>query len=295
MIKVAITGLSGVIGQVLAGELSSESQIFDIYHSKKYSGNRKIFKHLKIDLLDKEVLGKVLEDIKPDVIIHMAAITHIDKCEKDKINNKNGIVWKTNVEGTDYIAKYCAKSGAFLIFLSTECVFNGEKEFFDESSVKKPINWYGVTKDEAEEVILRSKSKSAIIRSVVAYHKNDSGKTIYGKILRGLRSGEVTDSVYDQRFTPTNTYDIAKAINIVIDKRLIGIFHISSEESISPYDLAKIIARKNKVSVKLIKRKTLIEYYGSEKASLRLKNSSLRGKNTNKILGFIPNSPKDAI
>src|SRR3990167_7390806 len=127
---IAITGLNGVIGKILGEEIPATDQIVDLYHSKKYSGHAKVYKHLKLDLLKKDKISNVLKKVKPDVIIHLAAITHIDRCEKDKKNGKNGEVWKVNVEGTAEIAKYCAKHKIQLIFLSTECVFDGKQKYF---------------------------------------------------------------------------------------------------------------------------------------------------------------------
>lgn len=295
MKRIAITGLNGAIGKNLAEELNQEFSIYDLYHTKKYSGKAKIAQHVKFDLLSKNKVKNSLQKIKPDIIIHLAAITHIDNCEKDKINGKNGIVWKTNVEGTNEIAKYCVRKNVQLIFLSTECVFDGKKLFFDEKSTKSPINWYGKTKSEAEECILSLEAKAAIIRSVVAYHQNDNKETIYGKILSDLNSNKEVKSVYDQNFTPTYMDDIVKAINSVARRNLTGIFHVVPLKTTTPYDFAKLVAKRNNVPLKNVKKTTLFKYYGKEKSSLRLKNASLSGIKTNRILDFIPRNPEDAL
>lgn len=295
MYKIGITGLSGVIGQILVEELPSDLQLIDLYHEKKYIGKRKKIKSSKFDLLNTSNVDKVLEKIRPDIIIHLAAITHIDKCEKDKENGKDGIVWKTNVLGTEQIVRYCIKYKKKIIYMSTECVFDGEKEFFIEKDKKNPINWYGYTKSEAENTVIKSKINYAIIRAVVAYHRNDQGKTIYGKLLKSIKSENSVPVVYDQKFTPTFTYDIISAINIILDKDLKGIFHVAPNENISPYDMARIIAQKNDISLKKIKKVKLKNFYSSEAASLRLKNASLNALATNKKLGIKPLTPREAL
>lgn len=295
MSKIAITGLNGVIGQILAQELSPQDQIFDLYHKKKFIGTNLKIKHIKFNLLDKTQVRDVLDKINPDVIIHLAAVTHIDKCEKDKKNGEHGIVWRTNVVGTQLIAEYCAENGAHMIFLSTECVFDGKKRFFDEKSKKNPINWYGLTKDEAEEAVTISKAKAAILRSVVTYNHNDNGKTIFGKILKDLKSGKTIGAVGDQNITPTNTFDIVKAIMIISKKRLSGIYHVAPRKSITPYEMAKLIAKKYNYPTSRIKKNTLISFYGKERASLRLKNASLSGRKSEKKLNFTPLHPKEAL
>jgi dTDP-4-dehydrorhamnose reductase len=295
MKKIAVTGLSGAIGQVLAREWANQDQFFDLYHDRKYEGNELKVKHIKFDLLNLDRARKVLNKVNPDVVIHMAAITHIDRCESDRKNDRNGKVWKTNVEGTDMIAKYCAEKNVHMIFLSTECVFDGKKKFFSESSRVHPVNWYGVTKSEAEKAILFSKARGAIIRAVVAYHKNDSGKTIYGKILKDLKTKDRVEIVSDQSFTPTHTDDIIRAIKIIMEQELKGIYHVAPVKSLSPYKLAYLIAKTNNIPVNILKKVKLSSYYDPERARLRLSNASLRGEKTNRILKFVPKSPEEVL
>lgn len=295
MKKIAITGLSGVIGKVLSREISQSYHIIDLFHKKKYAGKARIKQHIHFDLLDKPKISSVLENVRPDIVIHMAAITHIDRCEMDKKMGKDGTVWKTNVEGSHEIAKYCAKYNIPMLFLSTECVFDGKKKSYNEKSKKRPINWYGVTKSEAEDLILSTGAPTSIIRSVVAYHKNDSKKTIYGKILNELKSKNEIYAVSDQLFTPTHTPDIVRAIRKLIENRLPGIYHVAPENPLSPYDLAVLIARKNKYSHKSVKKAALKSFYNPMQAALRLSNACLSGRKTNKILEFTPKHPENVL
>ncbi len=292
---VAVTGMTGVIGSILSEELSSEYFLVDLYHKAKHGKKKFVKKHIFIDLSKKRNILKALEEASPDVVVHMAAITHIDACEVDRKNGKSGIVWKVNVEGTKIVSEFCAKNKIPLIFLSTECVFDGRKEFFEENDKKKPINWYGVTKNEAEEIIFNSGAKFAVIRSVVAYHHNDKAKTIYGKILKGLKSGSKLFMVDDQLFTPTYTYDIVKAVHKVIDKNLRGVFHVAPQKNLSPYSFALLIAKKNKILSKNVIKTKLVNFYGQDKASLRLKNSSLLAKKSIKELKFRARIPDKVI
>lgn len=295
MNKIAITGLSGVIGQILSEKILPRSDIIDLFHKNEYSGDAKIQNHIYLNLLDKEKISSTLKYINPDIVIHMAAITHIDRCEMDKKEGKKGIVWKTNVDASYEIAKFCAKNNVHMIFLSTECVFDGKSKYFTEDAKKNPINWYGSTKSEAENLILSTGAPITIIRSVVAYHKNDSSKTIYGKILRDLKSKKNMVAVDNQLFTPTHTYDIVRAINKVIQKRLLGIYHVAPKKSLSPYSFAKLIAEKNKYPLAKLKKISLKEYYDSKRAVLRLVHACLSGEKSNKLLKFIPSEPENVL
>lgn len=291
--KIAITGLSGVIGKVLSKNLNEYSEIIDLFNHKRSYGSKKF--HVKLDLLKKDRIYKVLQKVNPDVIVHMAAKTHIDACEEDKKRGKKGNTWKLNVDATTEIARYCRDYKKFIIFLSTECVFDGKRKFFGEKAKKNPINWYGFTKSEAEDIIMSSGIRFAIVRSVVAYHENDFGKTIYGQILSKLKSKKPVSAVYDQQFTPTHTDDIVFAIKKIIDNNLTGIYHVAPKKSLSPYDFAKIVAKKNNYSYSTILKKDLVSFYDLKRASLRLKNASLSAKVSNKKLGFTPKNPENIL
>lgn len=285
MKNVAITGLNGVIGNILAKELE-DVNISSLYNNKKSTG--KNIKNKKLDLLNTNLINKTLYSVEPDIIIHLAAQTHIDKCESDKKNSKNGIVWKINVNATKEIALFAAENKIPLIYLSTECVFDGGKEAYSEKDRKHPKSWYGITKSEAEDLILNIGGKSSIIRSVVAYHKRDRRKTIHGKLLNQLNTCEVVNVVSDQKFTPTYTYDIIKVIKKILDNDLEGIFHVAPELISTPYDLARLIAIRNNYKNSKVKRTTMKKLLGEERASLRLKNAVLNSKSTIKTLGFKP-------
>jgi len=293
--KIGITGLSGVIGGILGENLPRNIQVIDLFHNTKFDKSVKNVEHKKINLKNKIEIQQALKDIKPDLIIHLAAITHIDKCEKDRKNGKKGIVWKINVEGTSEIAKFCAQHKIHLIFLSTECVFDGKQKYFSENAKKNPINWYGATKSEAEDIILASGAPATIIRSVVAYHKNDRNKTIYGKILSQLKENKTFSVVDDQLFTPTHTYDIVRAINKAIRYNLLGVYHVAPKRRLSPYEFAKIIAKSNNFPLNLLKRTTLRSYYDSRREVLRLKNACLLGKKSNRVLNLVPKNPEEVI
>ena len=295
MKRIAITGLSGVIGQILLEEMDKSLDVIDLFHTRPYLNSIKIKEHQNLDLLDKAKIEEILEKTKPSVVIHMAAVTHIDRCQADKKRGKNGKVWKINVAASGEVAKFCAKHKVPIIFLSTECVFDGKKEFFSENSLKNPINWYGETKSVAEDLILESGTQASIIRSVVAYHKNDDNKTIYGKILSELKSKNRVQAVDDQFFTPTYTYDIAHAINLILKNKLQGIYHVAPKKNLSPLDFALLIAERNGYSKSLVKGTSLKSFYGNERSSLRLRNASLLGLKTEKVLKFIPIDPENTI
>ena len=288
--RVAITGLSGVIGSVLIETLPKNLYITELSRSHSKLPKKNIKQHIQIDLLKSESISKALSAAEPDIIVHMAAITHIDTCEQDKKHKKEGVVWKTNVSGTKHIAKYASKNNIPIIYVSTECVFDGQKRGYKENDKKNPINWYGLTKSESEDILLESSSKNTILRSVVAYHKDDNNNTILGKFKLPLLQGKELRVAFDQNFTPTYTHDITLAIKKIIQQDKHGIFHVVPKKSLTPLDFAHQIATHYKLDSSRIIKTTLNELYGEQRAGLRLKNAWLRGDKTNKVLHLRPKS-----
>lgn len=286
MKKIAITGLSGTIGTRLSKNLPEGFEIYDLYHKNKASFENCVHKH--IELLNPKSILNCLEKVNPDIVIHMASITHIDRCEEDRKNGRAGDVWRVNVIATDVISKYCKKNDTNLIFLSTECVFEGSEQFYDEKSAKNPKNWYGESKSAAEDITVTQCPDASIIRAVIAYHKNDAAKTLFGKILQLLESEKSFGAVTDQLITPTYTDDIIMAINSLIQNPKSGIFHISPDAKTTIYDFALKLAQKFGFDESLIVGQTLEEYFGEERAKLRLRNSCLNGEWTKSKLGFAP-------
>ncbi len=299
---IAITGLSGVLGKKLLESLPSsfkkEYEFIDLYHSKRISisdPNISI-SHQKIDLNEKLTITQILAKINPSVIIHLAAVTHIDKCEKDKNNGKNGLVWQINVTATKKIVEFCKKNNVHLIYLSTECVFDGKsKKSYLEKSKTNPINWYGNTKAHAEQIIMESNIAWTIIRSVIAYDLDESVPSIFSAINNSFKKNTHFSVVSDQKFTPTFIPDIYKSIWRVIKNNQLGIFHITPPNSITPYQFAIAIGKHFGYDLSLVRKQRMIEYMGVDSAKLRLKNASLDSKASAQSLKFKPKNILDAL
>lgn len=284
MKRIAVTGLHGALGKHMIPK--NEAALIDLFH--EHPAHISETQHQQCNLSRPSEIASILTRVHPDVMVHMAALTHIDRCESDRKHGKDGEVWKVNVDATAHIAQYCAQTGTPMIFLSTECVFDGEKAFFAEHDHKNPRNWYGVTKSAAEDAVLSSGAPAAILRSVIAYHENDEGKTMYGKIHQAFRAGAPFRAVRDQQITPTYIPDILYAIDVCIEKKLVGIFHFAPKISTTPFDFARAIAKKIGIDDSLVQPTILLEYFGKERANLRLQHACLAMDETVRTLDFRP-------
>jgi len=288
---IAITGLHGAIGKrLISMELFNDWNIVDLYRTYQMGYSSNVL-HVPMDLTDDDSIQETLERVRPEVILHMAAVAHIDTCEHDRDHGKNGLTWKVNVQATEKIAQYAKSNNCFLIYLSTECVFDGKKDKYTEHDAVNPINWYGVTKAEAESRIIEIMNNNyAIVRSNMAYHPHDEQKTIFGKVISLFEKQESFQMVDDQYMTPTFTDDILKGIKTVIETKESGINHVVPREVITPFDFGIKVAKRFGYDEVLLKPISILDFFGKERAKLRLKHACLDGIMTEKKLQFVSRS-----
>ncbi len=233
--KLLITGASGLYGSKLA-QLALDRNI-EVYSSDIQSltvyGN-----FVKLDISGKEQVAEAFKTIKPDVVVHAATLTDVDKCETNK-----ELAWKVNVEGTKNIADAARSTGSFLIYISTDYVFNGEKGRYKETDNPDPINYYGLTKLKAEEIV-QTRPECFIARPSVIYGSTPAaGKVNFALwLIETLRKGARVKIVTDQWNTPTLNTNLAEMTLEVIERRLTGIYHLCGATRVSRLEFAEQIA-----------------------------------------------------
>lgn len=233
--KLLITGASGLYGSRLA-QLALARGI-EVYSSdiQSLSVNGKF---IKLDISGKIQVDEFFKAIKPDVVVHAATLTDVDKCETNK-----ELAWKVNVEGTKNIVEAAHDSGSFLIYISTDYVFSGEKGLYKETDKPDPINYYGVTKLKAEEIV-QTQAEYFIARPSVIYGSTPAaGKVNFALwLIETLRKGEHVKIVTDQWNTPTLNTNLAKMTLEVVERRLTGIYHLCGATRVSRLEFATLIA-----------------------------------------------------
>ena len=233
--KLLITGASGLYGSKLA-QLALAKGI-EVYSSDIQSltvyGN-----FVKLDISDKEQVQDAFKAIKPDVVVHAATLTDVDKCETNK-----ELAWKVNVEGTKNIAEAAKSAGSFLIYISTDYVFSGKSGCYKETDKPDPINYYGLTKLKAEEIV-QTQAEYFIARPSVIYGSTPAaGKVNFALwLIETLRKRERVKIVTDQWNTPTLNSNLAEMTLEVIERRLTGIYHLCGATRVSRLEFAEQIA-----------------------------------------------------
>jgi dTDP-4-dehydrorhamnose reductase len=144
------------------------------------------------------------------------------------------------VEAVKYISDAAAKNKSFLIHLSTDFIFDGKGGPYDEHAKAKPLSYYGESKLAAEKIILKCKSKWAIVRTIlvfgIAYDMSRSNIILWVK--KSLEEGKNIQVVNDQFRTPTLAEDLAMGCYLIMENQATGIFNISGKEMLTPYDMA---------------------------------------------------------
>lgn len=273
MNRILITGGSGLLGSNISKLAISKFNVFATYNKRKISMNDAYL--FQIDLTKKEHLGK-MEQIKPDFIIHCAALTNVDYCEKHPNEAYN-----QNVLASINIAEIAKKTRAYLIHISTDSIFNGTKGNYKENDIPNPINAYGRTKLEAEQKISSIHPYSCIVRTNI-YGWNKINKfSLTEWMLNKLINNEELPALKDIYFSPILVNDFIKTLFELQERNYRGIIHIAGSESCSKLDFAYMIAEVFALDKNLIKPVSINEV--GLKAP-RGKNTSLNVSKAEKIL-----------
>jgi dTDP-4-dehydrorhamnose reductase len=241
MMKLLITGGSGLLGSKVAKMAQArEDEVFSGYaHNVPSYG-----KPVRFDLLDGPGISDMVERLAPEVIIHSAALTDVDRCEREK-----ELAYKMNVEGTEAIASAAKKAGSFLIYISTDYVFDGQRGMYREEDRPNPLSYYGYSKLLGEHCC-----GGCIVRTCVIYGSRPaSGKVNFALwLLSSLKSGKEVRVVTDQFITPTLDTNLSTMVLEVADRRLCNIYNLAGATRISRYDYSLQLAKEFDLDASLI-------------------------------------------
>ena len=192
---------------------------------------------------------------------------------------KNGLCYQVNVIGARNIARICRQEKKYLIYISTDFVFDGEKTGgYTETAAPAPIEWYGQTKYWAEQEAAKSGAKYAIARIAFPFQACFAPKLdLVRKIIKGLQNNSLPAMMTDQMITPTFIDDIALAIDTLIKRKAMGIYHVVGSTALSPYELAFRINEIFNFGVSEIRKTTLAKFLQADSRP-RQKNLTLNNR-----------------
>lgn len=235
--KILITGANGFLGHYLVEQLLEKG--FEVIatgrgESRLPFHGKPGFTYAPMDFTNMYDVHDVFSKYKPQAVVHAGAQTKPDESELNQMET-----YLTNVEGTVNLLVNAAELQSFFLFVSTDFIFDGERGMYKEEDEAKPVNYYGRTKLEAEELVKDYEADWAIVRTVLVYGKPLTGRNNILTIVRDkLEKGEVYNVVDDQVRTPTWVGDLAAGIVTILEKKAIGIFHLSGRDILTPYQMA---------------------------------------------------------
>ena len=247
--KVLVTGVKGQLG-------------FDVVNELNKRGHKAIGVDIEeMDITVEQQVVAVLQDVKPDAVVHCAAWTAVDAAE-DNVDK----VRLVNTVGTENIAKSCKKLDCKMMYISTDYVFdgNGIQPWTPDCKEYKPLNVYGKTKLEGELAVADYLDKYFIVRIAWVFGKN--GNNFIKTMLKVGQTHDLVKVVNDQIGTPTYTYDLARLLVDMIETDKYGYYQATNEGGyISWYDFAKEIFRQAGYATKVVPVTTA--EYGLSKAA----------------------------
>ena len=260
--KYLVTGVNGQLGYDIVRELNDRGE-YDVLALDKD----------EMDITDKEQVEKIIKAYEPDVIFHCAAWTAVDKAEE-----LEDLCEKVNVEGTRNITEASIKVGAKLVYISTDYVFDGEKEgLYVEEDKPNPKSVYGKTKYQGEEEV-RKNPNHFITRISWVFGVN--GNNFIKTMLKLADKYKELKVVNDQIGCPTYTVDLAKLLVEMAETEKYGTYHVNNEGYCSWAEFAKYIMESNGKET-VINPVTTEEYYEGKdmsKIAYRPRNSRLDKK-----------------
>lgn len=271
---VMITGGGGLLGRCLAERLA-------------LSGRRVVsVPHSHLDVTDEADVRRRVETEQPRVVINCAATTDVDRCETEP-------EWahQVNVEGPRYLARAARLTGAEIVHIGTDYVFDGEKEgFYTQDDEPRPLSVYGRTKLGGEAAVLEESERVYLVRSSWIFGRG--GKNFGSRVIEYARSGATLKGVTDQTSIPTYGPDLARRIDEILRRGVHGLYHVTNTGPGTWFEFARLaldLAGMPEVEVQPVTRAEL------NQAAARPRNSAMRCLLSER-LGFAPLRPwRDAL
>lgn len=219
--KILLTGASGQLGQSFR-ELFPD--VVATYHHAHPGG-------IAMPVEDAAACERVIAEARPDWVLHAAAMTNVDGCERDPEAAR-----RANALGSENVARACMRAGARLLVVSTDYVYDGRKGSYREEDATNPISVYGASKLEGERLALQSVPDAIIARTSVVFgpHK----KNFVTWLVEELRAGRGVRIVEDQFVNPTLTSDLSEQLLALMRAGERGVFHTAGATSLSRLEMA---------------------------------------------------------
>jgi len=247
-VKTLVIGGGGQLGSKIIEKAKDHFDVYATYMTREVPLDpSRIY---RVDKTDREGVATLFQGLKPKVVIDTAALHNVDYCETHKDE-----AWAVNADGTRNVAEACKKHDAKMVFVSTDYVFDGAKGNYGEGDPTNPVNYYGLSKLEAEKAVAQTCENHVIARPSVIYSwvppaqrqlQSSSGKPLNFAmwLIQKLSNKEPVRIVTDQYGSPTLADSLAETLIRLSESDHTGTYHITGKTRLSRYDFAVKIARR---------------------------------------------------
>ena len=243
--KIMVTGASGFVGGHILKRAPEECEITAIYHTQKYPFSAN---WIQVDLADFKKTATIIQEIKPEVIIHCAATADLEKAEAQP-----QLAYENNVLITKNLTEISAAHNIRLIFISTDMIYDGKTGMYNEEDLPHPLNFYGRTKVEAEEYIQANSANYVIARSALIYGLTKTArKTFCETMIRNWQNEQPVNLFRDEFRSPILVENLADALLELAQLDYTGKINLGGPTRISRLEFGMVFAKLFAVSSHLI-------------------------------------------
>ncbi len=243
--KILVTGASGLLGLNLSLMEIGAHSIVGVDRSKLADTP---FEIIKADLLDPEVEHHILDTVKPDAVIHTAALANLEACEEQPETAR-----QLNAQLPGELADACARRGIHMIHVSTDAVFDGTKDgVYTEEDAPNPQGIYAQTKLEGERNVLSANPGALVVRVNFFGWSLSGTRSLPEFFINNLSAGKKAQGFTDVFFCPLFVGDLAEILIKILAQGLSGIYHVVGSESLSKHDFGIAVARQFGLDERLI-------------------------------------------
>lgn len=281
--RVLVTGAGGLLGGRLASLLA---ETFHVVAGFRETPPPEGLEAVRLDLLGD--VSTQLDDCRPQAVVHAAAIADPDHCEAQPL-----LAERVNVHAADAVARWCASRGIYLIAISTDLVFRGDRPPYREDDPPDPILVYGQTKLEGERVVRAAHPHSAVIRVSLVVGQGHGPRTTATETIASALLGRRPLRLYTDQFrTPVDDRSVADALSRLLARRTEGLFHLGGKDRVSRFGLGERVARALSLDSRFLEPTTMV---GFPPKAPRPVDVSLDSSHAGTLLGWSPRNLHSAI
>lgn len=235
--RILLTGGSGLLALNWAVSERESHEIFLGFHRRTIQLNG--CRGVCLDLSSPNLFENQLATIGPDLVVHAAGLTNVERCES---NPQEAEVINTHL--TAIVASACSEHGVPMIHISTDHLFRGHLPNQDETATCEPVNWYGRSKAKAEKEVMEACPSALILRTNFFGWGTSYRRSISDWILNGLRKSQPLSLFEDVFFTPIHAGEVARTAMELHQSGATGIFHVVGDERVSKLEFGRRLAQR---------------------------------------------------